>query len=64
MVKEKIRRLPVVDDEHRVVGLISLCDIIEVAGSGRKKSDVAVADLVAAQRLIAESHKMIAKSEA
>lgn len=64
MVKEKIRRLPVVDDEHRVVGLLSLCDIIEVAGSGRKKSDEAVADLVAAQRLIAESHKMIAKSEA
>lgn len=64
MTKEKIRRLPVVDDEHRVVGLLSLCDIVEVAGSGRKKSDVSITELVDSLRKIARSHKVSAASGA
>lgn len=64
MTKEKIRRLPVVDDQHHVVGLLSLCDIVEVAGSGRKKSDVSITELVDSLRQIAQSHRAAAASGA
>lgn len=56
MAKERIRRLVVVDDQHHMVGMLSLCDVAAVAGNGRKKSDVSLTELVEAMRLIATPH--------
>lgn len=56
MVKEEIRRLPVVDDAHQVVGILSLSDIASFAGNGRKKTDVSLTEYVEAMKVIARSH--------
>lgn len=57
MVKEKIRRLPVVNDQHQVVGLLSLSDIAACAGTGKKKTDLSVTEFIGAMRVIAAPHE-------
>ena len=56
MVKEQIRRMPVINAEYQVVGIITLSDIANFAGTGRKKTDVSLTEFVESVRGIAGSH--------
>ena len=48
MQAQKIRRLPVIDDEERVVGLLSMNDLARHARSGGSVSSQQLADTLAA----------------
>lgn len=68
MRKEKIRRLPVVDDDAKIVGILSLSDIASGAAFGRKKGELKQMDFIDTFKSIAEphmrgSHQLIAQEE-
>ena len=48
MAKHKIRRVPVVDDMHRPVGMLSLNDLARTMAHGRNVPATAVAGILAA----------------
>ncbi len=56
MQKEQVRRLPVVDDEGKIVGLLSLSDIATSAPFGRKKGELKQMDFIDTFKSIAEPH--------
>lgn len=56
MAQEKIRRLPVVDDDGHIKGLVSLADMAVVAVSGKKKGSLSKGDFVDAFCNIAVPH--------
>ena len=56
MQKEQVRRLPVVDDEGKIIGLLSLSDIATSATFGRKKSELKQMEFIDTFKSIAEPH--------
>ncbi len=48
MARHKIRRVPIVDDMHRPVGMLSLSDLARTMGHGRNVPAAAVAGTLAA----------------
>lgn len=64
MVKEKIRRLPVVDDQYQVIGILTLSDIGHAVGSGRKKTEISPAEFAGAMKMIAGAHRQSARAVA
>ena len=59
MREHRIRRLPVVDGETRLVGILSLSDIANEAGraAGRKKKDVGFAEVGATLGAVCEPRR-------
>jgi CBS-domain-containing membrane protein len=60
MAQEKVRRLPVVDDEDRLQGIVSLNDLIlraEDATRGRLGMDLTYGDIVRALKDISKHHR-------
>ncbi|HKJ74622.1 MAG TPA: CBS domain-containing protein [Alphaproteobacteria bacterium] len=55
MAVDKVRRLPVVNDEGQIIGMLSLSDIAAYAGN-KKASSATAAELVNAFKAIAAPH--------
>ena len=56
MAQEKIRRLPVVNGDGHIMGLVSLGDLAVVAVSGKKKTELTKEEFVDAFNNIATPH--------
>ena len=56
METAKVRRLPVIDMDGRLAGMLSLADIAAYAGNSGKKSSCSATRLVAALKSIAMPH--------
>lgn len=56
METAKVRRLPVVDNDGRLEGMLSLADIAAYSGNSGKKSSCSATRLVAALKSIATPH--------
>jgi len=56
MRSERVRRLPVVDDDGRLVGIVSLSDVVRSASksSGRSRSGISAEDVLEVMKSICE----------
>jgi CBS domain-containing protein len=52
MAEHRVRRLPVTDDEGRLIGVLSIADLIQAAAAPDQASDVAVKDVITALQAI------------
>jgi CBS domain-containing protein len=66
MHNEKIRRLPVVNDEGSLEGIVSMDDIVLQAkkGNGKKKPDVSYGEVVETLQAIYENRRARSRPEA
>jgi CBS domain-containing protein len=58
MKRERIRRLPVVDDDGVLQGIVAMNDFILAAGEGKKGSDLSCEDVMRAMKAIS-AHRIL-----